>query len=370
MGKKRITGALFLGICFICLFSCKAYASDIADIERARQGVVALFSGVEDKSGNFHRVKNACGCIVSSSDNSNYIITAYNAVHISEEAKSEYAASHQLDAEQIGGDTVMKLVVEGDIMVDISVVAESEKKDFILLKADSVINERGALPLGDTGALNPGDDVYVMGFSECLAKTENAGYEMSELLFYKGTLESLDHEADVAAYLQHTAYINAGNTGGALLDADGYLIGLNNLAKSDAKGKQYVSLSMDEIRTILDNYGIAYIDKQQDAEFMALRGLYEECEGLYASGTYKGSSLKPLEEALKSAQELIRQENRDSEAIAAQKELLEQAKGALKEKTPLLSYLIYGLAAVLAALLVWAAVLAVDCKNKNWYREG
>lgn len=367
--SKKIAAVL----CF-CFFLIRGwpgdtYAAELSGIERARQGVVEIFSGIEDRSGNFYRMKNTCGCIVSSSENSNYMITTYQAIHISDELKNEYMALHQLDADQLNGDRVIKLVVEGDIMVDISVVAESEKKDFVLLKADSVINERNALLLGDTGELSAGDSVFVMGFSERLAKLENAGFETEDLLFYQGTLENLSHEVDGAVYLEHTAFINAGNNGGALFDADGYLVGLNNLAKSDAAGKRYASLSMDEIRTILNNYGIEFIDKKQDAEFMALRKIYEECQELYASGHFKSSSLNAMKEALEGAEELIRQEIRDVDAIAGQQELLVQAKGVLQEKMPLFAYLIYGLTAVLAAMLVWAAVLTVECKKKNWYQR-
>lgn len=363
--KKFLTVSLWLAV-LIIIPAKRAHASDIDRIEDARSGIVELFAGIEDQSGEFYRMQNTCGCIVGNSGSSDYIITTYAGTHASREEQEKFLELYQLENVK---DTVIKLIVEGDIMVDVSVVAESAAKDFCLLKVDGVIKEKNALVLGDTKAAEVGSSIYVMGFPEYLAQVGHADFQSEELLFYKGTLADEQQEINGADYFFHTALINAGNSGGALLNASGYLIGLNNLEKSEERG-QYASLSINEIRTILDNYGIVYVDQAQDTELLKLKSLYGECTGLCESGEYTDKSCRTMEIALKSAEEVMLAKEMELSVIQEQTDLLVQAKGDLKKKRPMSQILSYVLAVVLAGECVWAAVLIIDFRKHDWYQEG
>src|SRR5262249_7819837 len=93
----------------------------------------------------------------------------------------------------------------------------------------AVVHSAGAtappLPLGDAGSLNVGDHVVLVGSPVGL-----------EFTVHEGTVSSISRTLLGLAYIQLDAKVNPGNSGGALLDKLGRVVGIVSLKVQTAEG--------------------------------------------------------------------------------------------------------------------------------------
>jgi putative serine protease PepD len=101
------------------------------------------------------------------------------------------------------------------------VLAADASKDLALLKIDAT--NLHALSFGDSSSLQVGDNVYAIGNPYGLDHTLTSGI-----------VSALDRDIDapdgtpITGAIQTDAALNPGNSGGALLDADGKVVGVNS----------------------------------------------------------------------------------------------------------------------------------------------
>lgn len=123
-----------------------------------------------------------------------------------------------------------------------SVVAMDQALDLAALKVQGGALEQ--LDAGDEGTCPVGSDVYAVGAPESLAYT-----------LTRGVLSAKDREMDGQGYLQFDAAINAGNSGGPLLNDSGQVIGVITLKIGDAEGIG-MAIPMSRVREYLSSNGI------------------------------------------------------------------------------------------------------------------
>ncbi len=123
-------------------------------------------------------------------------------------------------------------VIEGAASIDVvmtdnrtynaTLIGEDPQTDLALLK----INEKGLdhLEYGDSDVLKIGEWVLAVGNPFDLASTVTAG-----IVSAKGrNINILDDQAAIESFIQTDAAVNKGNSGGALVDLRGQLIGINS----------------------------------------------------------------------------------------------------------------------------------------------
>jgi len=113
-------------------------------------------------------------------------------------------------------------------IVDARIIGIHKETDLALIKID----EAGlpTLSLGSQRAVHQGQLVFAMGSPE--------GLENSVTM---GVVSSVARQADPSrpmVYIQTDAPINPGNSGGPLVDADGYVVGINTFILSQAGGSE------------------------------------------------------------------------------------------------------------------------------------
>jgi putative serine protease PepD len=103
------------------------------------------------------------------------------------------------------------------------VLGADASKDLALLKVDPGSTKLHALSFGDSSNLQVGDNVYAIGNPYGLDHTLTSGI-----------VSALDRDiqapsgATIPGAIQTDAALNPGNSGGALLDADGRVVGVNS----------------------------------------------------------------------------------------------------------------------------------------------
>jgi serine protease Do len=113
-------------------------------------------------------------------------------------------------------------------MVDAKLIGIHQESDLALLKIDKA--NLPTLMLGATRAVHQGELVFALGSPEGLQNSVTMG-----------VVSSVARQADPnkpLLYIQTDAPINPGNSGGPLVDADGYVIGLNTFILSQGGGSE------------------------------------------------------------------------------------------------------------------------------------
>lgn len=161
------------------------------------------------------------GIIVAKTDDELLIATNNHVV----EDSNELTVCFSVDTEDEEDKLVSAQVKGTDSSLDLAVIAV--KLDDI---ADDVLDQISVIKMGDSDAVEVGDWAIAIG---------NAlGYGQSVTM---GIISALDREVTLSTnngvisnnMLQTDAAINFGNSGGALLDANGNLIGINSAKASD-----------------------------------------------------------------------------------------------------------------------------------------
>ena len=110
------------------------------------------------------------------------------------------------------------------------------------------------LTIADYNSLNTGDDVYAIGAPKSMAYT-----------LTKGVISAKEREIGRYKYIQTDAAINAGNSGGPLLNFEGNVIGVNTLKMADSEGIG-LAIPMTVVCDFLKSLNIELDDKGNVSE--------------------------------------------------------------------------------------------------------
>ena len=352
--KRSICIIIYFLAMIVCPWTVKAESGDrIAD---AKNGIVEVVSGFSDKEGVFHKMKSASGFLIGNTEGRIYIVTNNSVVQNSSEAKEEYCRKYNISADDYGMADSIRIIVKGDVAVEAAVMAGSGELDFCILSTENVVNEKTALKLGDPALLSVGSAVYALGFPNA----KNLEYVTADVEIYQGNVQDKEAEQSERNYIQHSAVISESNTGGPLLDEDGYVVGINCKEYSDISSGRYYSLPVSELTEVLDNFAIAYDSRIRDELQETLLQQNQECHTLYESGAYKKTSLAELQQVLEETDELLTLERPSAEDMETALEHIASARKQLvpkMEKLLLVTYVLAGCILLCLIRLAWMFLL-------------
>ena len=122
---------------------------------------------------------------------------------------------------------------------DAQLVGTDASTDIGVIKVDAPSSELTPLQLGDSGALQVGDEVVAIGSPLGLNETVTSGI-VSAL---HRTITS-PNNFSINDAIQTDAAINHGNSGGPLLDLQGQVIGINSQIESDSGGNDGIGFAV------------------------------------------------------------------------------------------------------------------------------
>ncbi|MGD0026121.1 MAG: tetratricopeptide repeat-containing serine protease family protein [Xanthobacteraceae bacterium] len=148
-------------------------------------------------------------------------------------------------------------------------VASDERNDFAVVRLTGTNNPPASVASFREGApLRAGDAIVALGYplSGVLAAEANVSV---------GNVSALSGIADDSRYLQISAPVQPGNSGGPLLDASGHLVGIVTAKLNAVRVARFTgdipqnvnfALKAEVARTFLDNKGIAYQTARSDQQ--------------------------------------------------------------------------------------------------------
>jgi len=183
-----------------------------------------------------------------------------------------------------------------------SLVGEDPKSDLAVLRIDG--NDLPYLKLADSDDVEPGTWVLAVGNPFGLTSTVTAG-----IISARGRSINLLADLDaIESFLQTDAAVNPGNSGGALVDADGQLVGINTaIASKTGKFQGYsFAIPSNLVQRVADdiiaygNYRRAFLGVEistftnSDQQRLGLKNRTEGVviDAIFAGGSAAAAGLK------------------------------------------------------------------------------
>lgn len=338
-----------------------------ADTVRAEAGIIEVLSGFVDAKGKFWKMRSGSGFLIANKEHDTYIVTNSSNVSNTPQKIKKFCKKNGIDTENMQLINTIKVVITGDVTADAEVVVKSAEKDYCVLSAANVVSQKESLKLGDSTRLAVNDMVYAYGFPEPSGmEGDTMQYSEMEVRSVQGAVTQTEAYLENGVYLAHSAPVMQGSAGGPLLDADGYVVGLNcKLSPEDDSGIAY-ALPINEITAVLDNFSIYYGSRSIDEARAQLTADYQECMQIQAEGGYKKASMEGLEQALAAAEEAMALEEPYAADLMQASQTLDTARDGLEPKTEALVIAIAVLGVCDLLLLIWMLVVAVkNAKEKK-----
>lgn len=231
--------------------------SDVAAIAQAcMPSIVAITNrGVSDVMTFFgtysqESISSGSGIIIQKNETELLIVTNYHVVSNSKELSVVFGpVEAQMEKEgKVDERLIPSATVKGyDAARDIAVIAVNIED-----VPEEIFPQISVATIGDSSVMKPGDQVVAIGNSLGYGQSVTTG--VISAVNRKITMKSADGYSTVTnTFIQTDAAINQGNSGGALLDMNGNLIGINSvkIATAGVEGMGY-AIPISEVEKTIE----------------------------------------------------------------------------------------------------------------------
>ena len=226
--------------------------------------VVQVVLIYKDDKANNHIIQSGSGIVVDSKT----VITNRKLTLLTDKKKEELGAyfsekmgkqisfADNVNAEGVEKATYSLAIVEtADIFNEASVSLSSKDWNFAILSLSSSINKQKAV-LGNSDLIDTGKKVSVVGYPNS-TYDKPISYQTSDLSTTSGECVNLDD-----GKINFDARLEAGNSGGPLVDEYGRVVGITTYSKS--KEGRYKALPINQVKSYLERSGVAYVEDVVD----------------------------------------------------------------------------------------------------------
>ena len=230
--------------------------SVVAITNRSVSDVMTFFGTYSQES-----TSTGSGIIIGKNDTELLIVTNYHVVANAKELSVIFSAVEsrlELQAQQSDSGVIKESDVDDDSIPSATVKGYDAAKDLAVVAVsldkipEDVIKEIKIATIGNSSTLKPGDQVVAIGNALGYGQSVTTG--IISAVNRKITMESSDGFSTVTnTFIQTDAAINQGNSGGALLDMAGNVIGINSvkIATTGVEGMGY-AIPITDVESIID----------------------------------------------------------------------------------------------------------------------
>lgn len=143
----------------------------------------------------------------------------------------------------VDGASTIQVNTSDGLSYDATVVGSDESSDLAVIKIDPGSAALTPIEVGDSSALVTGDWVMTIGSPYGLDQSVSAG--IVSALYRSTMMASTTGTTIYADLIQTDAAINSGNSGGALVNDQGKLVGINSLVESSSGANAGIGFAID-----------------------------------------------------------------------------------------------------------------------------
>ncbi len=248
----------------------------VAITNRSVSDVMTFFGKYSQES-----TSSGSGIIIGKNDTELLIVTNYHVVANSKELSvvfSPVESKLEMQAQEGGANSQKSILESEDIPTAIVKGYDSDKDLAVIAVAlkdipADVLAQIKVATIGDSSALKPGDQVVAIGNALGYGQSVTTG--IISAVNRKITMESADGSSLVTnSFIQTDAAINQGNSGGALLDMQGNVIGINSvkIATTGVEGMGY-AIPISDVGSIIDELMLRRTRSVVDEEKQGFLGI-------------------------------------------------------------------------------------------------
>lgn len=356
---KKIRISLALIIVIVMSLSMTVFAEGEAN-EAAQAAKDAIFQievvYKDPATGSSYVLQTGTGFLIGpEATTGEYMITCDHVAKLNDDDLAWYKDYFGVD-QNSQLDTSIQVIVKGSVSVGATIVNESAENDmdFAILKLDQPISERKTLPLNTEGA-DETSDCYALGFPGLVTYMEDATvYTADDVTVTKGSVSN-NITNNGYKYIQHSATLASGNSGGPLLDSNGNVVGVNTGSTWEEATSFYYSLDIREITEVLDYLNIVYTkadgsiagnsgnnnkfdnndtpsaEDEDQVDKVALQDAVSNADS-FNSADYTEESFSEFQNALNAAKTVLNNDAATADDVKNALDNLSNASSALEEK--------------------------------------
>lgn len=265
--KTRISGILSLMLVLMLAFSmmCSAITPVAAVEGSANEKVTAVSDSLMQirmvyKDENLGKIPLKAGtCFLI---NENTVLTSSHVVHLDNEyvnyVKEKVANFNK-------NNFSYEVVVSDDVTIPSTIKKESQVNDFAIVSLNETIGNKTPAVLGDSEAVIPTTYVYALGFPGDVTDVQSKStYTSKDTTITTGQVSKIGEFGGIDS-IQHSATLGPGNSGGPLVDENGYVLGINRGGFGGTDSDKYLyAVRIQQIMDILDALVIPYTKADSD----------------------------------------------------------------------------------------------------------
>lgn len=198
----------------------------------------------------------------STEDEAEYIVTNYHVIATYIDYGKGEVTSVNTNTGVVIGRTIVKVYFDSDTYIEAYPVEYDKTKDIAVLKLEKPTTLRHALKISVPEKETIGQDLWVVGYpglAENIFVKRTTSWGSNDVTVTKGVVSGLVTKSGSGVSLVQTdADIKHGNSGGPIVNADGFVIGISSMyLKQDAE-TAYYGINVKELLPLLIRNSIPY----------------------------------------------------------------------------------------------------------------
>ena len=393
--KKKSLFSVLLTICLMVFTVIPVWAEGIDSINAVRNGVLQVNLNWIDNNGKAHPIQGGSGFLI----NDQTLLTNSHVVQMNDETKTAASQAYGVDfVNDTKLDVRPQIVVQRDVVIDATVRTMSEEMDVAVLELSEPIYDRATVTLGDSDSVTEAGKIYALGFPQLPELAQDVQYYTNADVTVTDGIVAKKIQSNGTPFIQHSAKISNGNSGGPLVNENGQVIGINTSRITQEEG-YYYAMDINEIKSLLNALGVSYNEEgdpsaikpgddgkdtdktntettgedgetdivpgeTEEVDVTALERTVEKAEEKELEDTYTEETLKTLTDKLDKAHEVLDDANSSQEMVDKAEEDLSDAIKGLEEKSGMGMMLWIIIGVIVVAVIAVVVVLIVSSNKK------
>lgn len=268
--NARLTRALVAAL-VVCMLACTmlstvAFAANQA-VNDAKLGVLQVNLMYTDDANNNVHLKSGTGFLI----NDNTVLTNFHVTNLIKDVDPDrdevlWAMEYFGKTEaEIKSRLSVTVTISRDVTLPASVLTESNEMDFSALRLSSSLQGKTPLKIRDTqNPVQQADDVYAIGFPETTAILQSVNtYTSADATITQGIVNKIGvglnlHSYANTTFIQTSCNLDNGNSGGPMVDENGYVVGICQGAVESDVTDYYYAVEISQVLEVLDALGVPY----------------------------------------------------------------------------------------------------------------